>query len=240
MPASVAALKAREKKRASVPLGRCTEFNIQLNQIIDSVLLVLSLWLAYLLRCELGQLFRWMQPVESVNAFVWLVVLVIPFGPRLLEMQGFYEYPLQKTMVKSFGQVVLALLWLGILICGCAIFFRLSLNSRSVILLFGLVGTVILVIKERITMLYLRSRVARGENRERVILAGSSEEVSALLKRFRLEQGSEIEIVETIDIAVESISELVRSLHEYSVGRVIFAAARTELGPAVLVGHGAR
>jgi exopolysaccharide biosynthesis polyprenyl glycosylphosphotransferase len=116
------------------------------------------------------------------------------------------------------------------LIFGCAIFFRLSLNSRSVILLFGLVGTVILVIKERITMIYLRSRVASGENSERVILAGSAEEVSALLKRFRLEQGSEIEIVETIDIAVEPISELVRSLHEYSVGRVIFAAARTELG----------
>ena len=79
-------------------------------------------------------------------------------------------------------------------------------------------------------VVYLRGRVARGEHRERVIVAGSSEEVSDLLERFRHDQGSEIEIVKTVDIAVEPISELVRSLHEYSVGRVIFAAARTELG----------
>ena len=230
VPVSDAPLKAKEKNRSPVPLGRRTEFSIQLNQIIDATLLVLSLWLAYALRYELGQLFEWLQPVEAVNAFVWLVVLVIPFGPRLLEMQGFYEYPLQKTIIKSFRQVVLALLWLGILICGCAIFFRLSLNSRSVLLLFWLVGTVILVIKERVVVLWLRSRVARGEHRERVIVAGSSEEVSDLLERFRFDPGSEIEIVKTIDIAVEPISELVGSLHEYSIGRVIFAAARTGLG----------
>ena len=61
-------------------------------------------------------------------------------------------------------------------------------------------------------------------------MAGSSEEVGELLDRFSEDKGSEIEIVRTIDIAAEPISELVRSLHHYSVGRVIFAAARTELG----------
>jgi exopolysaccharide biosynthesis polyprenyl glycosylphosphotransferase len=230
MPANIAPLKAKEKNRNRVPLGRRTDFSIQLHQIIDAILLVLSLWLAYALRYEIGQLCTWMQPVESAKAFVWLAVLVIPFGPRLLELQGFYEYPLQKTIIKSFKQVLLALMWLGILVCSCAIFFRLSLNSRSVLLLFGVTSTVILVIKEQIMVLYLRGRVARGEHKERVILAGSGEEVSELLERLRFDHGSEIEIVKTIDIGVEPISELVRSLHEYSVGRVIFAAARTELG----------
>jgi exopolysaccharide biosynthesis polyprenyl glycosylphosphotransferase len=211
-------------------MGRRAEFSIQLNQIIDAILLVLSLWLAYAFRYGLGHLFSAIPPVESANAFVWWVVLVIPFGPRLLEMQGFYEYPLQKTIFKSFGQVVLALLWLAILICGCAIIFRLNLNSRSVLLLFGQISTLTLLIKERVVVVYLRGRVARGEHRERVIVAGSSEEVSDLLERFQFDQGSEIEVVNTIDIALEPISELVRSLHEYSVGRVIFAAARTELG----------
>jgi exopolysaccharide biosynthesis polyprenyl glycosylphosphotransferase len=230
MPGSVAVLKAKEKNRNPIQIGRRTEFSIQLHQIIDATLLVLSLWIGYAIRYGLGQLFEWMQPVESLSAFVWFVILVIPFGPRLLEMQGFYEYPLQKTVIKSLRQVVLALLWLGILICGCAIFFRLSLNSRSVLLLFGLVATVILVIKERLLVVCLRSRVARGEHRERVIVAGSSEEVRELVEQFRFDPGSEIEVVKTIDIALEPISELVRSLHEYSVGRVMFATARTELG----------
>jgi len=213
-----------------VATGRRTEFNILLNQIVDAILLVLSLWLAYVHRYELGQHISWVQPVEAPDAFVWLLWLVIPFGPLLLESQGFYEYPLQKTIVKSIRQASLALLWLAILICGCSIFFRLNLNSRSVLLLFGLIGTVALVIKERIVVAYLRYRVARGEHRETVIVAGSSEEVSSLLKRLGHDQSSEIDIVKAIDIAVEPISELVRSLREYSVGRVIFAATRTELG----------
>jgi exopolysaccharide biosynthesis polyprenyl glycosylphosphotransferase len=223
-------LKTEEKSRSPVALGRRKEFNIQLNQLIDAILLVLSLWLAYGLRYKLGELFDSIQPVESPNAFVWLLVLIIPFGPLLLELQGFYNHPLQKTVIRSVRQVGVALLWLAILICGCAIIFRLNLNSRSVLLLFGLIGTVALVIKERIVAIYLRGRVARGEHRERVIVAGSFDEVSDLQDRFRHDQASEIEIVKTIDIAVEPISELVRSLHEYSVGRVIFAAARTELG----------
>jgi exopolysaccharide biosynthesis polyprenyl glycosylphosphotransferase len=185
---------------------------------------------AYALRYELAKLFESIPAVESANVYVWLLVLVIPFGPLLLELQGFYDYPLQKTIAKSVRQAGLALLWLAILICGCAIFFRLDLNSRSVLVLFVVIGTVALIIKERIVVVYLRSRVARGEHRERVIVAGSSEDVSDLLERFRHDQGSEIEIVKTIDIAVEPISGLVRSLHEYSVGRVIFAAAHTELG----------
>jgi hypothetical protein len=80
-----------------------------------------------------------------LNALVWLLVLVIPFGPLLLDLHGFYDCPLQKTILKSVRQVGLALLWLAILICGCAIFFRLSLNSRSVLLLFGPIGTVALI-----------------------------------------------------------------------------------------------
>src|SRR5208337_5105888 len=61
-------------------------------------------------------------------------------------------------------------------------------------------------------------------------LAGSFEEICTFRERLNNEQNAEVEIVQTIDIAVSPISELVRSLHEYSVGRVIFSAARTELG----------
>ena len=228
---NVAPLKpTEEKSRSAVAPGRREDLNIQLNQLIDAILLVLSLWLAYALRYQLGQLFESIPPVESASAFVWLLVLVIPFGPLLLELQGFYNHPSQKRVVRSIRQVGTALLWLAILICSCAIFFKLSLNSRSVLLLFSLIGAVALIIKERIVVVFLRSRAASSEHRERVIVAGSSVEVSDLLERFPHDQGSQIEIVKTIDVGVEPISELVRSLHEYSVGRVIFAAARTELG----------
>jgi uncharacterized protein (DUF2062 family) len=121
VPVKVAPLKTKEKSRSPVAPGRRTEFNIQLNQLIDAILLVLSLWAAYALRYELAKLFESIPQVESANVYVWLLVLVIPFGPLLLELQGFYDYPLQKTIVISVRQAGLALLWLAILICGCAI-----------------------------------------------------------------------------------------------------------------------
>jgi FlaA1/EpsC-like NDP-sugar epimerase len=181
-----------------------------------------------------------------------------PFGPLLLELQGFYDYPLRKTVFKSVKQSALALLWLAILVCGCAIFFRLNLSSRSVLLLFAIIGTVFLTIKERLIVVHLRSRTVRGDHREKVILAGSSEEICALQDRFPQDQNSEIEIVKTLDIAIEPISELVRSLHEHSEVRDFQTWVKLDLEyidnwsiwldlkilsrtiPAVLLGHGAK
>ena len=60
-----APLKTKEKSRSPVALGRRKEFNIQIHQLIDAVVLVLSLWLAYLLRYELAELFKSISPLES-------------------------------------------------------------------------------------------------------------------------------------------------------------------------------
>ena len=76
--------------------------------------------------------------IEPFKFYLWLIVLIIPFGPLLLDLQGFYSFPLQKTFLKSLTQIAQALLWLGVLTAGCSIFFRLNINSRSVVLLFAL------------------------------------------------------------------------------------------------------
>jgi len=220
--------EANTRRTNSVGLGRRREFDIQLNQLIDATLLLSSLWLAYAIRFEAGEIFPSIPPLEPADLFVWLAVLVIPFGPLLLDTQGFYDHPLRKNFFRSFRQAAQALLWLVVLICGCTMLFKLFLNSRSILFMFWAIGTVTLLIKDRIIIAVVRSRARRGENREKVIVAGSSDEIEALMARLR--GNEELEIVETLDIAVEPISELVRSLHLSSVGRVIFAASRTELG----------
>jgi exopolysaccharide biosynthesis polyprenyl glycosylphosphotransferase len=227
-PAHLQTLEARPKKAHSVGLGRRREFDIQINQLIDAVLLLTALWIAYAIRYEAGELFTSIPTLEPADLFVWLAVLVIPFGPLLLDSQGFYNHPLRKNFFQSFQQAAQALLWLVVLICGCTMLFKLFLNSRSILFMFWVIGTVTLVIKDRLVIAFVRSRARRGENREKVIVAGSAEEIEALMARLRGDE--ELEIVKTLDIAVEPISELVRSLHLLSVGRVIFAASRTELG----------
>jgi exopolysaccharide biosynthesis polyprenyl glycosylphosphotransferase len=216
------------QRRPLVRLGRRQQCNLQLNQLVDATLMILSLWLGHLLRQMLEGRFPFLPSIDSFNIFLWLT-LTIPFGPLLLDLHGFYKLPLQKSVLKSLAQITQALLSLGILIAVCAILFKFDIRSRAVLIFFGVISTVLLLVKERIIVAYLRSHAASGEYREKVILAGSAQEIGQFLARVSEEQIAQIEVVETIDISGQPTSELVRALHQHSVGRVIFATSRTQL-----------
>src|ERR1700722_1975033 len=198
-------------------LGRRQQFDRQLSQLVDAALLVLALWLGHLLRQYLGERLPFIPEIDSFNMFLWLT-LTMPFGPLLLDLHGFYKFPLQKTTLKSLSQITQALLWLGVLIAGCAILFRFDIRSRAVLILFGLISAVLLLIKERIVAAYLRSHARSGAYREKVILAGSGEEIRQFLARVPEEQLAQIEVVKEIDISTQPASELVCALHQHSVG----------------------
>jgi exopolysaccharide biosynthesis polyprenyl glycosylphosphotransferase len=215
-------------RRPSAILGRRQELNLQLNQLIDALILVLSLSAAHTIRLCLGNI-DGVAMIEPFKAYLWLIVLIMPFGPLLLDLQGFYNFPLQKTFLKSFTQIAQALLWLGVLIAGCSIFFRLNINSRSVLIFFAIFSLFALLLKERLVALYVKSRARNSDYREKVILAGSTEEIRQLADRFTMEQMAEIDVVENIDISHQSTSDLVKALHQHSVGRVIFVTGQTEL-----------
>jgi exopolysaccharide biosynthesis polyprenyl glycosylphosphotransferase len=217
------------KNRLPRLLGRKQEIDLQLNQVIDAVLLVLSLWAAHTLRWYVGEVFPGIPEIEPFKVFVWLIVIIMPFGPLFLDLNGFYLFPLQKSVLKSTDQIARAMLWLALLIAACTIFFKLNVNSRSVLILFAVVGLIVLLIKERVAVAYLRSRVANGDYKERVVIAGSSEEMQSFSARLSEDQRAEIDVVEVIDIGQQPISELVRALHQHSVGRVLFVTSRTEL-----------
>src|ERR1700676_2136603 len=168
------------QRKPPAAFGRRQQFNLQLSQLIDAALLVLSFWLGHLLRQYLGERLAFIPEIDSFNMFLWLT-LTMPFGPLLLDLQGFYKFPLQKTVLKSLRQIVQALLWLGVLIAGCAILFRFDIRSRAVLILFGLISTVLLLIKERIVAAYLRAHSTSGAFREKVILTGSSDEICQFL-----------------------------------------------------------
>jgi exopolysaccharide biosynthesis polyprenyl glycosylphosphotransferase len=226
--AEILSLVKLNQRPPPTSLGRRQQFNLQLSQLIDAALLVLSFWLGYLLRQYLGERFAFIPEIDSFNMFLWLT-LTMPFGPLLLDLQGFYKFPLQKTVLKSLRQIVLALLWLGVMIAGCAILFRFDIRSRAVLILFGVISTVLLLIKDRLVAAYLRAHATSGASREKVILAGSSAEIRQFLARVTEEQLAQIEIVQEIDISAQPTSELVCALHQHSVGRVIFATSRTPL-----------
>ncbi|CAN5568752.1 hypothetical protein BH18VER1_BH18VER1_13180 [soil metagenome] len=194
-------------------LARRQELNSQLQQISDAFLLAVSLFVAHALRYHSTSWFNLENAIEPLAVFQWLFVVIIPFGPILLDLQGFYQSPLTKTKWKSFIQIMQAMLYLSILVSACVIFLRLPLPNRSMPLLFILISTILLLIKERIILARVRRRAMRGELRERILLAGVPRDIAALEESFTPEQKLLMVIADRIDIENQPLSDLVEALH---------------------------
>jgi exopolysaccharide biosynthesis polyprenyl glycosylphosphotransferase len=210
-------------------LTRRQELNTQLQQLIDAVLLALSLLAAHALRYYGTSWFDASKSIDPFQDYQWLLIVVMPFGPILLDMQGFYQSPLTKTKWKSFMQIVRAMIGLSIMVSGCVIFLRLPLASRSVPLLSILIATLTLLLKERVIINYIRRRAIRGELRERILLAGLPEDIANLERSFTPEQQLLMNVAGRIDIDQQPLSDLVEAMHRHSVSRVIFAADHSQL-----------
>ena len=210
-------------------LARRQELNTQIQQLIDSFLLGFSLFLAHTLRDQSTTWFDLHKSIDPFGNYWWLVIVIMIFGPILLDLQGFYESPIDKTKGKSFAQVMRAMIYLSIIVSACVIFLRLPLANRSVPLLFIGIGTGILLVKERIILQRIRRKAMRGEIRERVLLAGVREDIDALELSFTPEQTLLLEVADRIDIEKQPLSDLVEAMHRHSVARVIFAAGHSQL-----------
>ncbi|MCX6966665.1 MAG: sugar transferase [Verrucomicrobia bacterium] len=208
--------------------GRKQEFNLQLYQITDALLLAFAFWAAYVLR-HLGQFWFGLEPIGVFSENQWMIFIIMPFGPILLELQGFYTHPLQKTLATSLRQMASAAFWIALLLGGCVIFFRLHVPSRAVLPLFGLLALMLLTLRERATAVFFRNLARNGTNREPVLLAGSPVDIKALRQMLTPVQLIEMDIVGEINIEQQPTSALIAALHKHSVNRVIFTGGQANM-----------
>ena len=212
-----------------IMLTRQQELNAQFQQVLDALLLAFSLFAAHALRFYGTGWLDLPYPIDPFRNYQWLLIVIMPFGPVILDLQGFYQSPFNKTLGKSFVQIVRTMFYLGILVSGCVIFLRLPLTSRAVPALFLMIATALLLLKERLIAGRIRRRAARGEVRERVLLAGVPQDIAALEKSLTPEESILLQVVERIDIEKQPIADLVEAMHRHSVSRVIFAAGHGQL-----------
>jgi exopolysaccharide biosynthesis polyprenyl glycosylphosphotransferase len=210
-------------------LGRKQEINLQVQQIIDGLLLLVTFWGSFAFRYYGKDWFGWEVSIGPFTDFHWMIPVIIPFGLIALELQGFYTSPLQKTLQKSLTQMARAALWLGLLIGGCVIFFKLQVPSRAVLLLFVALSAVALLIREQITISYLQSKARSGRMRENVMLAGIPEDMAQFRQSLTTFQLLEMSVVGEFNIELESVSTLIEALHTNSVSRVIFAGGHSHM-----------
>lgn len=210
-------------------LARKQEINLQLSQLADALILGLIFWLCYLLRAN--EIIRWDSSPEipRFEYFLWMLAVIIPFGPFLLELQGYYIYPMEKTVLKSVGQIARAGLWLAVLLTASAFFLKLYIPARSVPLLFVILAPAALLVRERVGITLRKRSLKAGADAERIIIAGEPAKIREIEEALTPTQRLESRVVARIDLAENDTSVLVQAIHTHSVGRVILAFSALEM-----------
>lgn len=210
-------------------IARKTEINLQVNQFIDALLLGGVFWFSHYLRYNQFIILDNLWTIGGFEEFVWMLAMIMPFAPFLLEMQGFYTYPLEKTVWKSLRQILAAGFWLIVMFGFGVIFLRLDVPSRSVLVIFALLSPMVLLLRERVMFWHYMRMLCKGAVGERIIVAGEPESMRSLLNSFTPAQRMEIQVVAQVNLQSQGVDSLVDALHRHSVGRVVLAFSRIEI-----------
>lgn len=210
-------------------IGRKQEINLQITQLIDVCLLVLALWLSYQIRFYIVPYF-WPEAVviPELPKFYWLMALIGPFGPVMLESCGFYKNPMRKSLGEALSQIGRGACILGLTIAFFVVFLRWDVPSRSVMLIVCVLAPIFLLARLRLFQrLYNKQWLYIAETKERVLFVGRSVDLASLLENMPGEQRAEFDVVGVYDVDKHNIQDFVQQLHAFSVSRVVFLVKHT-------------
>ena len=210
-------------------ISRDESFRIQALQLTDALLVWLAFWLGWEMRDAVRLWLNMGLEDESYRETInWVLYIAVPFTPLVLERFRFYDHIRTKSTGSSIGQLIKALLVIALMIGIFAVFAKL-LDTRRLVLGIGFLFVfLLLLIRDRTTVAWLKRRETQDSSKERVVIAGSGTETNELLAELDSEITSGWTIVEHFDLAVRPVEELFGLLKAESVSRVIFAAKETE------------
>ena len=132
-------------------LSRDRLIRMQIHQLVDTCLIAVSFWLAFELRAsDIFVDYFSLAPVKyTFEAYVGFYLLLIPATPLVLEGQGYYSRPMlcRRRLTAWILFKACFLLSLGLIL---ALFFARKDLPRSIVIWFGLIGVVLMMLKEEI------------------------------------------------------------------------------------------
>lgn len=206
-------------------LRRDRQIRTQVHQLVDACIFAFSFWLAYHLRTDeaVVQYLRLEETAIPFKDVAWLLVVLIPVAPLILEAQGFYERPVICSRWITAWQ----------LLKGCAIacvalvvvlFFARTQLARWVPFWFAATSFLLVFIKEEGFRSFYSSRLGQTQFTRRFVLVGTSEETAKMRKQLRSKLPEGIEILAELNLNETPIEKLSELLHEHSVNGVILNA----------------
>lgn len=164
----------------------------------------------------------------ALQSMTWVLYIAVPFTPLVLEHLGFYDRLRHKSAGSAMWQLVRALLGIVLIIAIFAVFAKVT-DARRLVLGLGLVLMfILLLLRDRVTHLWLKRQTESDASKERIVIAGSGSETMDLLAELDPEIVSSWKVVDHFDLGTRDVHDLFKLLKEQSVSRVLFAAKDTE------------
>jgi exopolysaccharide biosynthesis polyprenyl glycosylphosphotransferase len=206
-------------------LSRKDFFTLQALQVTDALLVWFAFWSGGEIRSWLG---LGSENEDLWTVMSWVLYIAVPFTPLILEKFGFYNHLKHKTTSASMWQIARSLLIIIVVLTAFSLFAK-QVGTRRLVLGLGLMFSfIVLLLRDRITQIWLTRQTQSEANKEKVVIAGSGNEMAEFLEKLDPEAVSDWKVVDHFDLSQRDISELFPLLKEQSVSRVIFAAKNTE------------
>ncbi len=213
-------------------LRRQRQIRAQLHKLVDGALFAFGFWLAHWIRSNSPSLavFGGTRHIPDFENYAWLLLIIIPATPFLLEIQGFYSRPLKVSRRRTAWQLCSAS-GLSVLIVITALFFLTKDElSRWVPILFGMISFVLIMIKEELVRRWLESKLGQAQFQRRFILVGTKEDTIRFKAELAKSSQDEVQLLTDLNLNETSVEQLVEMLHRYSANGVILSAKHTFFG----------
>lgn len=209
--------------------GSKQHLSLQGLQIIDAILVCLGFMIAAYLDDPIRELLNVPTVSErSLAGMVWVVFVVVPLTPLVLERSGFYDNLLSRRRGQGLTILFRSLL-VVVFVVGLISVFGKIMDTKRLVLGMGLFFSFFLIwFRGHLAVRFARARAASEGLAERVVLAGSPEETHGFLESLEPGVLEAWRIVRHFDLEKSSVDQLDQLLKEKSVRRVVFLARHTE------------
>lgn len=208
-------------------MNRKQEISKDLPMILDGLMVGVCLWVCYLLRSTGIISLDRLGDIPSFSHTYWMLALIIPLTPLILDLQGYYDHPLSQRLEILSGKIAKAGFWLILLIGTASIFGRLEIPSRSVLILFIILAPVFLILRVGMMKKYLIHHYNQGIFGERSILIGSDADGDAFLSRLSASERLELQVIGRLDPTTNDAKTILKNIRQNAVGRVIFVSPQS-------------
>jgi exopolysaccharide biosynthesis polyprenyl glycosylphosphotransferase len=205
-------------------VNRKKEISKDLSLIFDGLLLGACLWFCYLLRASDLIKLDGLTEIPPFSHSYWMLAVIIPGAPLLLDLYGFYANPLTHRYEEAFLKMARAGFWIILIISMISIFWKMEIPSRSVLLLFIVAAPVALILRFWITKKYLIHRYSRGNSDDRSVIVGRATDISSFLKELTTADKMELQIARWFDLDQMDSCTIRKCIRLHAPDRVIFVS----------------